>query len=94
MDGPCPEPEERRFLQADEMVHVSGQIIIEVVEVPVAIAVTDARARFFRKVPSEFGLISRPGLVERRLGYGGRRSWGVGVGSGVLSSVHGGTAQL
>src|ERR1035438_6513185 len=57
MDGPCPEPEERRFLQTHEMVHVSRQIIKEVVEVPVAIAVTDADAGLFRKIPSEFGLV-------------------------------------
>ena len=64
MGGPRPEPEERRFLQSHEMVQVAGQKIIEVVEVPVAIAVTDARPRFFRNVPGQFGLISRPGLVE------------------------------
>src|ERR1039457_3854355 len=75
MDGPCPEPEERRFLQTHEMVHVSGQIIKEVVEVPVAIAVTDADAGFFRKIPGEFGLVSCPSLVEGRLGYGRRPSW-------------------
>src|SRR6202167_242346 len=55
------------------MVQVSGQKIIEVVEVPIAIAVPDARAGFFRNVPGEFGLISSPGLVEGRLDNGGDR---------------------
>ena len=57
-----------------EMVHVSGQIIIEVVEDPIAIAETDAGPRFFRNVPGQFGLISLPGLVEGRLGQGGASS--------------------
>ena len=51
MGGPRPEPEQRRFLQAHEMVHVSGQIIVEVVEVPIAIAVADAGSQLFSKCP-------------------------------------------
>src|SRR5208283_5559574 len=74
MGGTCPEAEERRFFQPHEMIQVSGQIIIEVVEVPVAVAVPDASPDLFRNVPCEFGLISRPGLVEERLRYGRRSS--------------------
>src|SRR5580698_4663914 len=80
MAGPCPESEERRFFQAHEMVHVPGEIVKEVVELPVAIAVTDACARFFRKIPGQLGLISRPGLVEGGLGYGGCPSRSCGRG--------------
>ena len=53
------------------MVQVSGQKIVEVVEVPVAIAETDARAYLFRNVPGQFKLISLPILVERRLDHRG-----------------------
>src|SRR5580692_4194995 len=73
MSGPCPESEERGLLQAYEMVHVPGKIIQEVVKLPVAIAVTDARPDFLRNVPGQFGLISNPGLIERGLLQGGYR---------------------
>src|ERR1700733_7126791 len=71
MGGPRPEPEERRLFQAHEMVQISWQKIVEVVEVSVAVAVSDASADLFRYVPGGFGLISSPGLIERRGLQGG-----------------------
>src|SRR5271166_5669755 len=55
------------------MVFVSREEIIEVVEDAVAVTETNASPHFFRNVPGQFGLISFPGLVERRLGQGGCR---------------------
>jgi len=51
MRGPCPEAEESRLFQANEMVQVSSQKINEVVEISVAVAVTDASPGFLGNVP-------------------------------------------
>src|ERR1700690_2093852 len=76
MGGPCPETQKRCVLADHEMVFVSGSEIIEMVEDAVAVTEADASPHFFRNVPGQFGLISLPGLIERRLGQRGCRGRG------------------